>query len=58
MPGSGAVAKGTWARLLTLPVEGRVLRGFEGLDVSQRTRVQLLSVDVDRGFIDFKRVGH
>lgn len=53
---TGAAAKGTWARLLTLPVEGRVIRGFEGLDVGQRTRVQLLSVDVDRGFIDFKRV--
>ncbi|MCX6083852.1 MAG: RNB domain-containing ribonuclease [Caldiserica bacterium] len=53
---TGAAAKGTWARLLSLPVEGRVVRGFEGLDVGQRTRVQLLSVDVDRGFIDFKRV--
>ena len=55
---TGAAAKGTWARLLTLPVEGRVVQGFKGLDVGQRTRVQLLSVDVDRGFIDFKRVHH
>jgi len=55
---TGAADKGTWARLLTLPVEGRVVQGFEGLDVGQRTRVQLLSVDVDRGFIDFKRVRH
>jgi exoribonuclease-2 len=39
-----------------VPVEGRVVQGFEGLDVGQRMRVQLLSVDVDRGFIDFKRV--
>ena len=53
---TGAADKGTWARLLTVPVEGRVVKGFEGLDVGQRTRVQLLSVDVDRGFIDFKRV--
>lgn len=53
---TGAADKGTWARLLTLPVEGRVVKGFEGLDVGQRTRVQLLSVDADRGFIDFKRV--
>jgi VacB/RNase II family 3'-5' exoribonuclease len=55
---TGAADKGTWARLLTVPVEGRVVQGFEGLDVGQRTRVQLLSVDVDRGFIDFKRVRH
>jgi exoribonuclease-2 len=53
---TGAAAKGTWARLLTLPVEGRVVQGFRGLDVGQRTRVQLISVDVDRGFIDFRRV--
>lgn len=53
---TGAATKGTWARLLTVPVEGRVVQGFQGLDVGQRTRVQLVSVDVDRGFIDFKRV--
>jgi exoribonuclease-2 len=55
---TGAADKGTWARLLAVPVEGRVVQGFEGLDVGQRTRVQLVSVDVDRGFIDFKRVRH
>ena len=53
---TGAADKGTWARLLSVPVEGRVVKGFEGLDVGQRTRVQLISVDVDRGFIDLKRV--
>jgi len=53
---TGASAKGTWARVLTLPVEGRVVRGFEGVDVGAKIRVQLTSVDVERGFIDFKRV--
>jgi exoribonuclease-2 len=53
---TGASDKGTWARLLTLPVEGRVARGFEGLDVGDQIRVQLMSVDVERGFIDFRRV--
>ena len=53
---TGAADKGTWARLLSVPVEGRVVKGFEGLDVGQRTRVQLISVDVDKGFIDLKRV--
>ncbi len=53
---TGASEKGTWARLLTLPVEGRVERGFAGLDVGDRVRVQLLSVNVERGFIDFKKV--
>ncbi|MCE5192699.1 RNB domain-containing ribonuclease [bacterium] len=53
---TGAAAKGTWVRLFAIPVEGRVVQGFEGLDVGQRTRVKLVSVDIDRGFIDFRRV--
>ena len=54
---TGASEKGTWARLLTIPVEGKVVRGFEGVDVGDQIRVQLVDVDVERGFIDFKRVG-
>jgi VacB/RNase II family 3'-5' exoribonuclease len=53
---TGASDKGTWARLVTIPVEGRVVRGFEGVDVGDQIRVQLTSVDVERGFIDFSRV--
>jgi exoribonuclease R len=51
---TGASPKGTWARLLTVPVEGKVVQGFHGLDVGQRIRVQLASVDVERGFIDLR----
>jgi exoribonuclease-2 len=50
---TGAAAKGTWARTTTPPVEGRIVRGFQGLQVGQAVRVRLLSVDVTRGFIDF-----
>jgi len=53
---TGAAEKGTWARLLTVPVEGRVVHGFAGLDVGNRIRVQLTFVDVDRGYIDFRKV--
>jgi len=53
---TGADAKGTWVRLLTIPVEGRLVSGFEGLDVGDRTRVQLISVNVQRGFIDFRKI--
>jgi VacB/RNase II family 3'-5' exoribonuclease len=51
---TGASPKGTWARLLTVPVEGKVVQGLHGLDVGQRIRVQLASVDVERGFIDLR----
>lgn len=54
---TGASDKGTWARLLNIPVEGKLVHGFEGLDVGDRIRVQLTSINVERGFIDFKKVG-
>jgi len=37
---TGASDKGTRARLLNTPVEGKVVQGFEGLDVGDRVRVQ------------------
>ena len=52
---TGASGKGTWVRVLTPPVEGRLVRGEAGLDVGDTVRVQLSRVDVDRGFIDFIR---
>jgi VacB/RNase II family 3'-5' exoribonuclease len=54
---TGASEKGTWVRLLTVPVEGKLVAGVEGLDVGERVRVQLIDTNVERGFIDFKRVG-
>jgi len=54
---TGASDKGTWARLLTIPVEGRVVRGFKGVDVGDRIQVQLIAVDVERGYLDFRQVG-
>jgi len=53
---TGASSKGTWARVFHPPVEGRVVRGEERLDVGDRIRVKLLSTDVERGYIDFARV--
>jgi exoribonuclease-2 len=54
---TGAAPKGTWVRLLHPPIEGRLVHGFEGIDVGHRIHVQLIHTDVERGFIDFKRVG-
>ncbi|MGE5223871.1 MAG: RNB domain-containing ribonuclease, partial [Omnitrophica WOR_2 bacterium] len=53
---TGASEKGTWVRLVNQPVEGRLIRGFQGVDVGDRTPVRLDSVDVQRGYIDFSKV--
>jgi len=52
---TGASDKGTWVRLLHTPIEGRLIRGFEGMDIGHRLRVQLILTDVERGYIDFKK---
>lgn len=53
---TGASEKGTWVRILKVPVEGKLISGFEGVDVGDRVRVKLTSVDVQQGFIDFKKI--
>ncbi|MEO6576777.1 MAG: RNB domain-containing ribonuclease, partial [Polyangiaceae bacterium] len=53
---TGASQKGTWVRIGRPATEGRVVRGFDGLDVGDRVKVELVSTDVERGFIDFARV--
>ena len=53
---TGASEKGTWARLLDIPVEGMLKSGYKGIDVGDQISVELVLVDVDKGFIDFKRV--
>ncbi len=52
---TGASEKGTWVRIFRPPVEGRVVRGYEGLEVGDKARVKLVSTNVERGFIDFVR---
>jgi len=50
---TGVTPKGTFVRVVSPPVEGRVMRGEHGLDVGDSVRVVLLSTDPARGFIDF-----
>jgi exoribonuclease-2 len=51
---TGAAADGTYARLLTEPAEGRIIRGGKGLDIGQKVRVRLAGVDANKGFIDLE----
>jgi VacB/RNase II family 3'-5' exoribonuclease len=52
---TGASQKGTWVRIANPPVEGRLLKGFDGMDVGHRLRVKLIGTDTERGFIDFEK---
>ena len=52
---TGASSKGTYARLLDPPIEGRVIRGADGLDVGDETRVTLLGTNPQHAFIDLGR---
>ena len=54
---TGASDKGTWVRIFAPPAEGKLVHGFDGLEVGDKLRVKLISTDVERGFIDFVRVG-
>jgi exoribonuclease R len=51
---TGVSPKGTFARLLTMPAEGRIMRGERGLDVGDRIRARLAGVDAGKGFIDLE----
>ena len=52
---TGASPKGTYVRLLAPPVEGRVMRGEQGMDVGDRVHVRLIGASEVTGFIDFAR---
>ncbi|HOI21592.1 MAG TPA: RNB domain-containing ribonuclease, partial [Methanothrix soehngenii] len=53
---TGSSEKGTWVRLLDIPVEGMLKGKRKGIDVGDEVTVELISVDVNLGFIDFKQV--
>jgi exoribonuclease-2 len=53
---TGASDKGTWVRISAPTTEGKLVRGFEGVDVGDRLRVALVHTDVERGYIDFERL--
>jgi VacB/RNase II family 3'-5' exoribonuclease len=54
---TGAAEKGTYVRLISPPVEGRVMKGDHGLKVGQNVVVRLLNTDPRNGYIDFECTG-
>ncbi len=52
---TGASEKGTYVRVFDPPVEGRVIKGEEGLDVGDTVDVKLLHTNPQMAFIDFER---
>ena len=52
---TGASDKGTYVRVFAPPVEGRVLKGQQGMDVGDQVAVKLVHTDPTHAFIDFAR---
>jgi exoribonuclease-2 len=50
---TGVKAGGTFVRTTRPVVEGRIVQGFEGLDVGDPVRVRLLEVNAAQAHIDF-----
>jgi exoribonuclease-2 len=55
---TGVKEKGTFLQLVSLPADGRIVKGEEGLSVGEKVRVKLVSTEPERGFIDFATVKH
>jgi len=53
---TGVSDKGVFARVFSPPVEGRVVRNEQNLDVGDKLRVKLVDTVPAKGFIDFVRV--
>jgi exoribonuclease-2 len=52
---TGVTEAGTWVRISAPIAEGKLIKGFQGVEVGEHVRVQLIATDVPRGFIDFAR---
>jgi exoribonuclease-2 len=52
---TGASPKGTYVRIAHPAAEGKLVRGFHGLEVGDRVHVELVHTDFVHGFVDFAR---
>jgi exoribonuclease-2 len=51
---TGKSARSMWVRVISPPVEGRLVRGGESADVGDTLRVRLTRADARLGYIDFE----
>ncbi len=54
---TGTGEKGTWVRLFSPAVEGKIVKSFQKVRVGDRVTVQLIYVNIAKGFIDFALKG-
>jgi len=54
---TGCNSQGVWVRIAQPPIEGKLVTGFDCSKVGNALRVELVGVDVERGYIDFKSAG-
>lgn len=52
---TGVTDDGVWVRIADPMAEGKLIRGFQALDVGDRIQVELVETDVERGYVDFAR---
>lgn len=50
---TGVGDKGTWVRIFQPAVEGKIIHGFEKMQIGDKVSVKLTYVNVPKGFIDF-----
>ena len=53
---TGVTPRGIFARILRPPVDGRIVKGEENLQVGEKVQVRLLATNPQKGFIDFAYV--
>lgn len=50
---TGVNERGTFARILNPPVDGRIVENEQNRQIGEAVRVRLISTDAEQGFIDF-----
>ncbi len=53
---TGSSISGTWVRILSPPADGKLIQGYEHIDIGDKIRVKLVHVSIEKGFIDFIKI--